>query len=71
VRTIRTAKPRAELKEFVRVFALREMQCTDAVCSQPNLASLEHILAFEFGDSITMDYGRGKRALAPKIHVAG
>ena len=26
------------------------------------MALLEHIMAFEFGDSITMDYGQGKRS---------
>jgi AraC-like DNA-binding protein len=71
VRTIQTAMPRAELKDFVRVFALRDMTRTDGGSTQPNMASLEHIMAFEFGDSITIEYGPGKSMLAPKIHVRG
>jgi AraC-like DNA-binding protein len=71
VHTIQTAIPRAELREFVRVFALREMIWSGAVYAQPNLALLEHIMAFEFGDSLTTEYAQGGSKLAPKIHVAG
>lgn len=71
VRTIQTATPRAELKEFVRVFALREMTCSGAGYAQPNMASLEHIMAFEFGDSLRIDDANGKSRLAPKIHIGG
>jgi hypothetical protein len=71
VRTIQTAMPRAELKDFVRLFALREMTCTDGGYTQPNMASLEHILAFEFGDSLTIECGPGKSKVAPKIHGCG
>ena len=69
--TIQTAKPRVELREFVRVFAQREMIWGGTVYAQPNLAALEHIMAFEFGDSITIEYGPGKSMLAPKIHIRG
>jgi AraC-like DNA-binding protein len=71
VRTIQTAVPRTELKDFVRVFALREMTCTDGGYTQPIMAALEHIMAFEFGDSLTIEYGPGKSKVAPKIHAYG
>jgi AraC-like DNA-binding protein len=71
VRTIQTARPRGELKEFVRVFALREMTCSGSGFIQPDIACLEHILAFEFCDPIRIDYVNGESKLVPKIHVAG
>lgn len=68
MRTIQTARPRAELKEYVRVFALREMTCSGAGFTQADIACLEHILAFEFCDPIRID---GESKLVQKIHVAG
>ena len=69
--TIQTAKPRVELREFVRVFAQREMIWGGTVYAQPNLAALEHIMAFEFGDSLTTEYSQGRSKVAPKVHIAG
>ena len=35
------------------------------------MASLEHIMAFEFGDPIAIEYGPGKSKVAPNIHACG
>jgi AraC-like DNA-binding protein len=71
VRTIQIAIPRRELREFVRVFAQRTIACTGEGFSQPDTASLEHILAFEFGDAARIDYTNGQSKLVPRMHVVG
>ena len=71
MRTIQIAIPRRELREFVRVFAQRDIACTSEGFSQPDTASLEHILAFEFGDAARVDYTNGQSKLIPRMHVVG
>jgi AraC-like DNA-binding protein len=63
--------PRRELREFVRIFAQRDVLCTGDGFSQPDTASLEHILAFEFGDRFRIDYTNGQSKLVPPVHVVG
>ena len=43
MRTIQTAEPRRELREFVRSFAYREIVCEDGGFSQPNISTLEQV----------------------------
>jgi AraC-like DNA-binding protein len=71
VLTIQTAVPRQELKEFVRVFAERDVACAGEGLKQPDVAQLEHIWAFDFGDSARIDYANGQTKLVPRIHVVG
>jgi AraC-like DNA-binding protein len=71
VRTIQIAKPRRELREFVRIFAQRDIAYTDEGFNQDDTASLEHILAFEFGDCARIEYTNGQSKLVPPIHVVG
>jgi hypothetical protein len=62
VRTIQTARPRPELGKFVQVFAQREMECGDAVFSQPEFSSLEQGIGFNFDGQTTLcrpDEGAG------------
>ena len=68
---IQTALPRRELKEFVRVFAQRDVACTGDGFKQFDIASLEHILSFDFGDLSTLHYTNGQSKLVPRIHVVG
>ena len=70
MREIQTATPRAELRRFVRVFAQRDVFCTEEL-TQTDTASLEHILAFGFGDTARIDYKDGTSKLVPPIHVVG
>ena len=71
MRTIRTATPRRELKEFVRSYAQREIECDGTGFEQPNIASLEHILSFDFCDRTLMDFPDGQSVLLPRINVVG
>jgi AraC-like DNA-binding protein len=71
MRTVRTATPRSELKEFVRSYAQREIECDGAGFEQPNIASLEHILSFDFCDRTLMDFPDGQSVLLPRINVVG
>jgi AraC-like DNA-binding protein len=71
VHKIQTALPRRELKEFVRVFAQRDVACTGDGFRQFDIASLEHILSFDFGDLSTLHYTNGQSKRVPRIHVVG
>ncbi|AXC16107.1 Transcriptional regulator, AraC family (plasmid) [Acidisarcina polymorpha] len=68
---IQTARPRAELEEFVRVFAQRDVVCVGEKLRQRDIAQLEHILSFDFGDLATIHYTNGQSKLVPRIHVVG
>jgi AraC-like DNA-binding protein len=70
MRTIQTATPRPELKEFVRSYAQREIESDGPGFEQANIASLEHILSFDFRDQ-TLMVSDGRRILLPKINVVG
>lgn len=69
--TIQTALPRRELREFVRVFAERDVVCIGKGLIQPDVAQLEHIWAFEFCDSARIEYSNGESKLVPRIHIVG
>ncbi len=69
--TIQTALPRWELKEFVRVFGQRDVSCFGEGFRQYDIASLEHILSFDFGNLSTLHYTNGHSKLVPRIHVVG
>jgi AraC-like DNA-binding protein len=71
MRTIQTATPRPELKEFVRSYAQREIECDGAGFEQPNIASLEHILSFDFCDQTLMNFSDGQSVILPRINVVG
>jgi AraC-like DNA-binding protein len=71
MRIIQVATPRRELREFVRVFAQRNISCAGEGLKQPDVASLEHLLAFEFGDPTRTDYTNGESKFLPRIHVVG
>lgn len=70
MREIQTETPRLELRRFVRVFAQRDIFCAEEL-TQTDTASLEHILAFGFGDTARIDYKDGTSKLVPPIHVVG
>ena len=69
--TIRSAMPDPRLRQFVRCFAQREMSCRNLWLAQTSLASLEHILAFCFGDLPVMRYSSGKTAPLSRINAVG
>src|ERR1700722_20283668 len=71
MRTIQTATPRTELKEFVRSYAQREIECDGTGFDQPNIASLEHTLSFDFCDQTLMNYSDGQSVILPLINVVG
>jgi hypothetical protein len=71
VHQIQTALPRRELKQFVRVFGQRDVACSGEGFRQFDIASLEHILSFDFGDLSTLHYTNGLSKLVPRIHVVG
>lgn len=71
MRTIQTATPRPELKEFVRSYAQREIECDGAGFEQPNIASLEQILAFDFCDQTLLNFSDSQSVLLPRINIVG
>jgi hypothetical protein len=71
VHKIQTARPRRELKQFVRIFAQRDVACSGEGFRQYDIASLEHILSFDFGDLSTLHYTNGLSKQVPRIHVVG
>lgn len=48
MRLIESATPPPELREFVRVYAHREIPCNGEGTTQDNIATLEQPLAFYF-----------------------
>jgi AraC-like DNA-binding protein len=71
MRTIQTAVPQPVLREFVRSYAQREIECEGEGFEQPNIASLEHILSFDFRDQTLMNFADGQSVLLPRINVVG
>jgi AraC-like DNA-binding protein len=71
MRTIQTAMPRAELREFVQVYAQREIECAGAGFSQQHTSCLEQGIAFHFDGQTVLDYPHGSSRLAPKAYVFG
>jgi hypothetical protein len=68
---IRSAIPRREFAAYVRVFAQRDVFCAGEGFRQHDIAQLEHILAFDFGDLATIHYENGHRKFVPRIHFVG
>jgi methylphosphotriester-DNA--protein-cysteine methyltransferase len=71
VRTIQTARPRAELRDFVQVYAQREIECAGAGFSQPNTSALEQGIGFNFGGQTLVNSPYDPNRLLPKAHVFG
>ena len=71
MRTIQTAVPRAELKEFVQAYAQREIGCDGSEFSQPNSPGLEQGIGFHFDGKTILDYPDGRSRLAPKAYIFG
>ena len=70
MRTIQSAAPRRELRDFVRVFAQRMIPqgtCT----SQSNVATLEQVVAFYLGGQTFLEAPDRESTLAPDITVFG
>ena len=67
---IETAIPRIELRRFVRIFAEREISSTEG-CTQADIATLEPLLAFTFGDAGWIEYRDGRSKIVPPIHLVG
>jgi AraC-like DNA-binding protein len=71
VHKIQTALPRREVRPFVRVYGQRDVACSGEGFRQYDIASLEHILSFDFGDLSTLHYTNGLSKPVPRIHVVG
>jgi AraC-like DNA-binding protein len=71
MRTIQTATPRPELREFVRAYAEREITCEAGGFAQANSAVLEQVIAFELGDRTLLDFPDGRSELSSKSNVWG
>ena len=65
-----SASPRPELREFVRIYAQRELHSESATVIQPNMALLEHILVFDFLDPLISVHD-GESLRLPQIRVEG
>lgn len=65
-----SATPRRELKEFIRIYAQRELHSERATVVQPGMALLEHILVFDFYDPLIW-VSDGNAQLRPRIRVEG
>jgi AraC-like DNA-binding protein len=71
VRTIQSAMPRAELREFVQVYAQRDIECAGTGLSQLNTSCLEQGISFHFDGQTVLDYPHAPSRLAPKAYVFG
>ena len=71
MRTIETATPRVELRQFVQVFAQRDIDCAEGVFSQPNTSALEQGISFHLEGQTMLNYPRDRSRLAPKVFVFG
>lgn len=71
VRTIQMATPRPELREFVRVYAQREITCEGADFAQANTAVLEQVLAFELSERTVLDLPDGESRICHGVNVWG
>jgi AraC-like DNA-binding protein len=71
LRTIQSAIPRPELREFIRIFAQREITPDEPESSQPNIAVLEQVLAFELRDRMDLDYPDLPGSACPAINLWG
>jgi AraC-like DNA-binding protein len=71
LRTTQRATPHPELREFVRVFAQREITCDADGFAQANSAVLEQVLAFELKDRMVLDFPDGRSKTCPGINAWG
>lgn len=71
MRTIQSATPRAELREFVRIFAQREVSADEPDSSQANIAVLEQVLAFELRDRMRLEYPGQTDRPCPRLNLWG
>ncbi len=71
LRTIQSATPGAELREFVRLFAQREITAEEPGSSQANIAVLEQVLAFEVRDRMRLEYPGQLDGHCPPINLWG
>jgi AraC-like DNA-binding protein len=71
LRTTQRATPQPELREFVRVFAQREITCAADGFAQANTAVLEQVLAFELKDRMILDFPDGRSKPCPGINAWG
>ncbi len=63
--------PRRELKEYVRAFAQREIDCSAADIVQPGVVSLEPVIQFDFCRSPLVEYDTGRKLAASPISIVG
>lgn len=66
-----SARPRPELRQYVRAFAQREISSSTPDVVQPVLASLDLILELDFANSPTVEYLSGVSESSPAISMVG
>jgi AraC-like DNA-binding protein len=71
VRTSQTALPRQELREFVRCYALREIDGSDVGLAQANMATVDQAIAFFLDGQTFLDSPDGQSRLASLVNVFG
>jgi hypothetical protein len=71
VRTIQTAMPCRELKEFVRCYALREIECIEAGLAQADMATVDQAIGFNLDGQTFLDSPDGQSKLSSQISVFG
>jgi hypothetical protein len=71
---LRMAAPSPVLREFVRVFAQRRVERSDAVDDaviEPIPARLEQTLEFQFGERFNVQHWDGHRETTPQVAIIG
>jgi AraC-like DNA-binding protein len=71
LRTIQTATPRPELRDFIRTYAQREITADEPGSIQANIAVLEQVLAFEVRDRMHLEYPGHLDRPCPRINLWG
>ena len=69
--TLKTARPRPELRPFVRTFAQRDIDRSDAVVNESVPAILEQILSFELGERVDIFHADGRHQVSSVSALCG
>jgi hypothetical protein len=67
----RRHSPATNSRSLFAFFAQRDISCVGEGFRQSDLASLEHILGFDFGDLSTLHNVKGESKFVPRVHFVG
>jgi|SRR5689334_7745052 len=69
--TLKTARPRPELRPFVRTFAQRDIEKTSPVIREVAPAMVDQVLAFELGEPVDIWHSDGRHQVSNRAALCG